>query len=116
VPDAEMPSLYRLADALVFASLREGFGLAVLEAMASGCPVIVSHIPPFTEYLSEDGVAWCNPLNPGSIARAMTSVLGAATREKLVANGAAAVRRHDWVRTASAHVPVYDSMREAADA
>ncbi len=34
--DADMPCLYRLADALVFASIREGFGLVVLEAMASG--------------------------------------------------------------------------------
>ena len=116
VPDAEMPSLYRLADALVFASLREGFGLVVLEAMASGCPVIASHIAPFTEYLSDDSVAWCNPLNPGSIANAMASVLGAALKQKLVANGAVAVRRHDWLRTARAHLPVYESMREMTDA
>jgi glycosyltransferase-like protein len=116
VPDAEMPSLYRLADALVFASLREGFGLVILEAMASGCPVVASHIPPFTEYLGEDCVAWCNPLNSGSVANAMASVLGAAMRERLVANGAAVVRRHDWLRTARAHVPVYDSMRETIDA
>ena len=40
IADAEMPALYRLASALVFASVREGFGLVVLEAMASGCPVI----------------------------------------------------------------------------
>lgn len=116
MPDAEMPSLYRLADALVFASLREGFGLAVLEAMASGCPVIVSHIPPFTEYLGADSVAWCDPLDPGSIANAMARVLGPAVRERLVANGAAAARRHDWVRTARAHLPIYDSMRETIDA
>jgi len=45
--DVDMPSLYRLADVLVFASIREGFGLVVLEAMASGLPVIASHIPPF---------------------------------------------------------------------
>jgi len=116
IPNIEMPSLYRLADALVFASLREGFGLVALEAMASGCPVIASHIAPFTEYLNEDSVAWCNPLNPGSIANAMASVLGAAMKEKLVANGAVAVRRHDWLRTARAHVPVYDSMCEEIDA
>ncbi len=60
--DVDMPSLYRLADALVFASIREGFGLVVLEAMASGLPVIASHIPPFTEYLTDDDVIWCDPL------------------------------------------------------
>jgi glycosyltransferase-like protein len=116
VPDAEMPSLYRLADALVFASLREGFGLVVLEAMASGCPVIASHMPPFTEYLSEDSVAWCDPLSPASVAYAMASVLGTAMKEKLAANGAMVARRHDWLQTARAHVPAYDNLRESVDA
>jgi glycosyltransferase involved in cell wall biosynthesis len=116
VADADMLSLYRLADALVFASLREGFGLVILEAMASGCPVVASHIPPFTEYLSKNSVAWCDPLNPGSVANAMASVLGVAMREKLVASGAAAVRCHDWFSTARTHVPVYDRMCETIDA
>ncbi len=54
VPDAEMPSLYRIADALVFPSVKEGFGLVVLEAMASGTPVVTSRIAPFTEYLARE--------------------------------------------------------------
>ena len=49
--DAEMPALYRRASALVFASVKEGFGLCVLEAMACGTPVVVSRIAPFVEYL-----------------------------------------------------------------
>ncbi len=61
LPDSEMPALYRTADALVFPSLAEGFGLAVLEAMASGLPVVTSRIAPFTEYLDEEDAAWCNP-------------------------------------------------------
>ncbi len=51
VADADMPGLYRLASALVFASVKEGFGLCVLEAMASGTPVVVSRIAPFIDYL-----------------------------------------------------------------
>jgi hypothetical protein len=42
VPQAELPDLYRRADVFVFPSLSEGMGLVVLEAMACGCPVIVS--------------------------------------------------------------------------
>ena len=53
---ADLPALYRIADALVFPSVKEGFGLVVLEAMASGVPVIASRIAPFTEYLAEDDV------------------------------------------------------------
>ncbi len=61
IADALMPALYRAADALVFPSVKEGFGLVVLEAMASGIPVVTSRIAPFTEYLGDDDVLWCEP-------------------------------------------------------
>jgi glycosyltransferase-like protein len=112
VADSEMPSLYRLADALVFASVREGFGLAVLEAMASGLPVIASHIAPFTEYLTDDDVVWCDPLNAGSIANAMAAVMAEPLRSRLTAAGLMIAQRHDWLQTARAHLPVYATMRE----
>ena len=110
--DAEMPSLYRLADALVFASVREGFGLVVLEAMASGLPVVASHIAPFTEYLGDDDVIWCDPLSVASIANAMASILVEPLRSRLSERGFSVARRHEWPRTAHAHVPVYETMRE----
>jgi glycosyltransferase-like protein len=84
VADADMPSLYRIADALVFPSVKEGFGLVVLEALASLTPVIVSRIEPFTEYLSESDCIFADPLDPASIGRAMVramSVDGRATAE-----------------------------------
>ncbi|MGY3606000.1 MULTISPECIES: MSMEG_0565 family glycosyltransferase [unclassified Bradyrhizobium] len=110
--DTEMPSLYRLSDALVFPSLREGFGLVVLEATASGVPVIVSHIPPFTEYLGADDVAWCDPHQAGSIANAIISALSEPLRSRLAANGRNVAERHDWSRTAEAHLPAYRRMSE----
>lgn len=110
--DAEMPSLFRLADALLFPSLREGFGLAVLEAMASGVPAVVSHIAPFTEYLGPDDAAWCDPHHAGSIADAALSALAGPLRSRLIANGARVARNHDWSRTARAHMATYQDLRE----
>jgi glycosyltransferase involved in cell wall biosynthesis len=43
--------LCRCVNAFVFPSLKEGWGLAVLEAIASGLPIVASNIPPFTEFL-----------------------------------------------------------------
>jgi glycosyltransferase-like protein len=112
IAEADMPSLYRLAAALVFPSLREGFGLVVLEAMASGVPVVVSRIAPFTEYLGDDDVAWCDPHHAGGIANAIVSALAEPLRSRLAANGRMVAQRHDWSRTAAAHLPVYQSISE----
>lgn len=56
VPDAELPSYYRGALAFVSPSLREGFGLPVAEAMASGCPVIVTDSGSYPEIVGDAGI------------------------------------------------------------
>src|SRR5262249_48312446 len=49
VPFDDLPALYNLAEMFVFPSLYEGFGLPVIEAMASGVPVITGHVGALTE-------------------------------------------------------------------
>ncbi|HUN97935.1 MAG TPA: MSMEG_0565 family glycosyltransferase [Bradyrhizobium sp.] len=112
VPDSDMPSLYRLADVMVFPSVREGFGLAVLEAMASGTPVVTSRIAPFTEYLQENDVVWCDPLNVASIANAIAVALTEPLHSRLAERGVLVARQHDWGSTARAHLPVYHRLSE----
>lgn len=116
VADQDMPSLYRLATALVFPSVKEGFGLVVLEAMASGTPVITSRIEPFTGYLGPDDVVWCDPTVARTIAEGMLLTLTTAIREPLIANGYRVVARHDWPSVAGAHLPRYADLKEAAHA
>jgi glycosyltransferase-like protein len=118
--DVEMPALYRLADALVFPSLCEGFGLVVLEAMASGIPAIVSRAPPFTEYLAEDKCLWVEPSSVTGIAAAMLAAGEEPTRRRLAAAGRRVCRRHSWPASARDHQEIYAewlcASREAAHA
>jgi len=107
-----MPALYRAATALVFPSLIEGFGLVVLEAMASGVPVITSRIAPFTEYLGDDDVLWCDPCDTASIAAAMEQALAGSKRQQLIARGLQIAARHDWASAARSHLATYESLSE----
>ncbi len=109
---ADMPSLYRIADVLALPSLKEGFGLVVIEAMASGTPVATSKIAPFTEYLGDNDVAWCDPFSTASIANAMIAALAEPLRSRLIAAGGAVARKHDWRKTAKAHLAAYENLKE----
>lgn len=111
VDDDDMPALYRLADALVFPSLREGFGLAVLEAMASGTPAVVSRIAPFTEYLQGDSCAWADPADPASIAAAMMHALDPPAAAQLRAAGLAVAARFAWSVSAGQHLAIYRNIQ-----
>jgi glycosyltransferase-like protein len=115
-PQELMPALYRAATTLVFPSTKEGFGLVVLEAMASGVPVVTSRIAPFTEYLDDDDVLWCDPFNPAAIAESMSLSLDGRRRERLIVRGLHVARQHNWRTTAHAHLAVYDKLREPVHA
>jgi glycosyltransferase-like protein len=117
IPDGDMPPLYRLSDALVFPSLREGFGLVVLEAMASGTPVIVSRLAPFTEYLAETDCLWVDPTSVDAIAAAMAEASRPPLRGRLAAAGLRVSLNHTWSASAGAHLDVYtDYLRSSREA
>jgi glycosyltransferase-like protein len=116
VADPDMPGLYRLAHALVFASVKEGFGLCVLEAMASGTPVVVSRIAPFVDYLDPSDALWCDPADPPSIAAAMRQSLRLDVASSLRARGPRVAARFGWRDVAERHLPVYRRLREPVHA
>ena len=68
VSDPELKALYENAACFVFASLYEGFGLPPLEAMASGCPVVVSRAASLPE-LFNGAAFFCDPYDPEDIAQ-----------------------------------------------
>jgi glycosyltransferase involved in cell wall biosynthesis len=99
VSDQTLAALYRLADAFVFPSLYEGFGLPPLEAMASGCPVIVSNVSSLPEVVG-DAALMIDPYEPSAIADAMERVLtDAALRADLRRRGLARAREFSWERS-----------------
>ena len=70
VPEVQLPSLYRSAEALVCASLYEGFGLPVLEAMACGTPVVTANTSALPE-VAGDAALFVDPTSVQQIAEAM---------------------------------------------
>jgi len=101
VTQDELASLYRRASALVFPSLYEGFGQPPLEAMACGCPVACSDLPPLREVCG-DAAVYFDPEDPEAIAAA---ALEAVTRGG--AAGPARAARFTWDETARKHDDVY---------
>lgn len=75
VPEERLPSLYRGAQALIFPSLYEGFGLPILEAMACGTPVVTSNITAMPE-TAGFAALFVNPRSVEEIANAMERIIG----------------------------------------
>jgi glycosyltransferase involved in cell wall biosynthesis len=91
----------------VYPSLYEGFGLPVIEAMASGLPVVTTPNGALTEVAGEAAMM-VNPTDVGDIARGIQQVIGdRALHETLRARGLAWARRFSWSKTAEQTRQVY---------
>jgi alpha-1,3-rhamnosyl/mannosyltransferase len=107
VSEPRLHALYRGATALVYPSLYEGFGLPVLEAMASGTPVIASHAASMPEVLGDAGLL-LDPLDADAWARAILSVVNDdALRRRMSDAGQTRAAAFTWERTARATLAVY---------
>jgi glycosyltransferase involved in cell wall biosynthesis len=95
VPDDELPSLYARARVLLMPSLYEGFGLPVLEAMASGTPVVAANRGALPETCGDAALV----VEPDQFAEAAVAALD---DERLIEAGLARAARFTWERTAQA--------------
>jgi glycosyltransferase involved in cell wall biosynthesis len=100
LPFEDVASIYSAATAFVFPSLHEGFGLPVLEAFASGVPVVCSKIAPVTE-VAGDAALLVDPLSVDAIAKGISRVLTEdGLRKRLVSAGLARAAAFSWEKTA----------------
>jgi glycosyltransferase involved in cell wall biosynthesis len=109
VSNGQLRVLYKRAEALVFASLYEGFGLPPLEAMTVGTPVIAMPFSAMPE-VGGDGVLYCDGLSAVALARAMERVASEENlRDELREKGYARAKLFHWEKTARETFAVYKS-------
>jgi alpha-1,3-rhamnosyl/mannosyltransferase len=107
VTNEQLVALYNRAEALVFPSRYEGFGLPVLEAMACGCPVICSDATSLPE-VAGDAALFVKPNDDAEIAGAMQRLVKDKTlKSSLSERGLRQAARFDWKKTAAETVSVY---------
>ncbi len=100
LPFEDIPALYRGAELVVYPTIHEGFGLPILEAMASGVPVVCSRIEPLIE-IAGNAALLVDPYDPSDIARGISSGLRDKTvRMKLIEAGIQRAKTFTWERTA----------------
>ena len=101
VPEDELPGLYRGAAVFAYPSFFEGFGIPVLEAMASGTPVVTSSHPSLDE-ASGSAAVRVDPNSPEAIADGIRQALE--ERDTLVTRGLEHARRFTWRACGEAHL------------
>ncbi|HZI94562.1 MAG TPA: glycosyltransferase family 4 protein [Patescibacteria group bacterium] len=108
VDDKDLPGLYRSADVFVFPSVKEGFGLVLVEAMACGLPVVASSAPPIPEVVGPAGIFF-SPEDPEDLAAALGRVIGdPLLMRRLAGEGRRRVRdEYLWSRVAERTLKIY---------
>jgi glycosyltransferase involved in cell wall biosynthesis len=111
VPLEETVHFYRAADVFVYPSFNETFGLPLLEAMATACPVVTSNVSAMPE--TAGGAALlADPHDPESIASAIFEACGPQA-QRLRAAGPARAAEFSWARTAERTLEVYREVHAA---
>lgn len=113
--DLEVRCVYKLCNLFVFPSSYEGFGIPILEAMAAGCPMVLSDIPVFREITQDQGV-YFRPNDVESMVFAIENVFSSnSERARLVAYGTQRVKVFDFKSLAAQMEHVYRVLVEFPD-
>lgn len=110
VPDSELGVIFNLATIYCQPSFYEGFGLPVLEAFASGTPVVASRTQTLVE-VARDAALFVNPKDPKDMAEGIKKVIGSKKLQgELSKKGLARVKEFSWQKTAKETLKVYEKV------
>lgn len=110
VSDDWLPIYYQGAEALIFASLYEGFGIPIAEAMACGTPVITSNVSSMPE-VAGNAALYVNPYDSEAIAGKMELLVkNMVLSKELKQKGVKQVKKFNWHRTAEQTLLVYEEV------
>jgi glycosyltransferase involved in cell wall biosynthesis len=114
VPTEAMPDLYANASFLVFPSLYEGFGIPLVEAMKSKCPIICSDRASIPEVTGDTALHF-NPEKPEDIANKMLKILHPETRNALISKGMVRSKIFSWDKCAKETLAVFQQVIKRND-
>jgi glycosyltransferase involved in cell wall biosynthesis len=110
VPNYELPAIYSMAKVFLYPSLRESFGIPLLEAMACGVPVITSNTSSMPE-VAADAAIRINPTNPAEIAAAIDNLLNDTDmQQQLITKGFERVNQFTWKNNAIKTLNIYKTL------
>jgi glycosyltransferase involved in cell wall biosynthesis len=110
IPETELPDWYRAAEAFVYPSLFEGFGLPLIEAMACATPVLCSQASSLLEVAGDSALTFSPDSKDDLLAKLRRLLADTDLQEELRRKGLLRAREYSWQRTAMATLSVYDAV------
>jgi glycosyltransferase involved in cell wall biosynthesis len=107
ITNRDLPAVYRSAQVILFPSIYEGFGLPILESLASGTPVITSHTSSMPE-VGGGAAIYIDPYNSADLSDALSGLMGSSSLHKQLSDrGVERAKQFSWEKTARETLKVF---------
>ena len=111
IPNTDLPYIYSGAKAFLYTSLRESFGIPILESMACGCPIIASNTSAIPEIAGQNAIL-VDPYNVSEIALMIEKVVNNDEfRKKQIQYGLERVKEFSWTKSANELLKLYKEVQ-----